>query len=88
MVSALLGIFTGLVGWLASHLPASPLQAVAIGGNGVGGFTVAQLLAYVNWLIPFGDMLLLLTAWLGAAVTFIAVKLIIKVLRMREEAAL
>lgn len=89
MISAFLGMLTGLVGWLASHLPNSPIRQIAFdSADGIGHWTIAELLAWANWLIPFGTMLTVLEGWLAAAIAFIAIRLILKLLRLRGKAAL
>lgn len=78
MVSALLGFLVGLVGWLVSHLPLSPFRSLALGWDGIGGYTASDLLAWVNWFIPFQDMFLLFEGWLAAALVVLAVKVVTK----------
>lgn len=89
MVNAIFGFFAGFVGWLASHLPNSPLREIAFDtADGVGHYTIAELLAWVNWLIPFNKLFLVMEAWLLAATTFIAIRIILKVLKLRGKVAL
>lgn len=78
MVSALFGFLTGFVGWLVSHLPLSPFRTLVLGWDGIGGYAASDLLAWVNWFVPFGDMLVLFQAWLAAALVFVAVKVLAK----------
>ena len=80
MVNALLGMLTALVGWLVSHLPISPFQSLTLGFNGFAGsgITIDTMMGWLNWAVPFGDMLLLLQAWLTAALAVLAVKVLTK----------
>lgn len=68
MISALLALLTGVVGWLVSHLPASPFANLAIGD--IAGVNVGTIMGWVNWLIPFQDLLLMFTAWVAACFAY------------------
>ena len=70
MVSALFGFLSAMVGWLLTHLPASPFASLTLTGvDGFGSYSFAQILGWVNWLIPFQDCLTLFSLWLGALCT-------------------
>lgn len=75
MISAILGLLTGIVGWLVSHLPESPFTNLAFGD--IGGLTLGTMLGWVNWLIPMQDMLALFMLWLVACVAFVAARWLI-----------
>lgn len=83
MVNTILGFIGSALLWLVAHLPNSPIQQMAFGVDGFGGgYTLARVMGWVNWLIPFNDMYLLLMAWLLAAMAFIAVKVFMKKVTM------
>lgn len=75
MFSAILSFFTGLVGYLLSHLPASPFANLVLGGDNL---PISKMLGWVNWLIPVQDMFALFLLWLAAAVTYSVIRWIIK----------
>lgn len=80
MVNALLGLLTSITAWLVSHLPISPFADMSLldGGIAGSGITLDEMMGWVNWLIPFNDMLLLFGAWLVAALAVLAVKVLTK----------
>lgn len=79
MVNSLLGFVTSFLLWLASKLPNSPIQTIVFGSDGFGnGYTIAKVLGWVNWLIPFSEMYTLLMAWLAAAIAFIMIRVFAK----------
>lgn len=74
MVSVIFGFLGQLVGWLLTHLPASPFANLSWSGvDGFGQYSIAQLLAWVNWIIPFDEMLTLFDLWLAAVLLASAV---------------
>lgn len=62
-----------IVGWLAEHLPHSPFADLTFS---TGAFSDA--LGWLNWLIPFGDILTLMGVWLAAILAWRAVRFLIK----------
>lgn len=80
MVNAILGLLTGLVGWLVSNLPLSPFANVRFDVEGFAGsgVTVGTLMGWVNWLIPFQACLVVFSAWLVAALVVVAVRIATK----------
>lgn len=79
MATAILGLLSSLVGWMLTHLPASPFANISWGDvEGFGTYSLQEILSWVNWLLPFGEMLQLFTAWLGCIVLIAAVRYVIK----------
>lgn len=76
MVSAILGLLTGVVGWLVSHLPASPFASLVLGD--FGELPVSKMLGWVNWLIPMEEMLGLFMLWIVACGVFAAVRWLVR----------
>lgn len=70
MISAIFGFLTTLVAWCVSHLPASPFATLTfVDVGGFGSYSLQDILGWVNWLIPFRDMLLLFSVWATALLT-------------------
>lgn len=80
MVDALFGILFSFIGWLVSALPSSPFASLVLDVDVFpnSGITGSDLFGWLNWLVPFGDMLLLLNAWLVAALAIVAIKVFLK----------
>lgn len=80
MVNAFFAILSSLLCWLVQALPASPFASLVLDLDVFpnSGITGSDLFGWLNWLIPFGDMLLLLQAWLVAALVIVAIKTIIR----------
>lgn len=57
MFEFVLGVVGGFVGLLVSILPASPFIGLALNGN------VANAIGWLNWIVPVGSMLTLMTLW-------------------------
>ena len=70
MVNAFAALLSGLVAFLVSHLPLSPFANLAFDSTGFAGTTLGTVLGWVNWVIPFGPMLALFTAWVAACFAF------------------
>lgn len=62
MLSAIIGLFTGIVGWLNQILPESPFKNLTLPSG------VQQGLGWMNWAVPMGDMLALMSAVLALLV--------------------
>lgn len=71
MIAFLLNLVTGLFGWLASVLPASPFSGLSLALSGL-----ADALGWLNWLVPVGDMLALFLVWLAAAAVWMVVSFV------------
>lgn len=80
MLSFLASLIQGVVGFLVSFLPDSPLRAF---GDVLEGVSLG--LGWLNWLVPVGPMLAVLTAWLAALLVWYGVRM---ALRKSEQAAL
>lgn len=63
-----------IAGWLGDHLPRSPFLDFM--EELPQGFRDA--LGALNWLVPFRDMLALMSAWLAAILLWRAVRFVIK----------
>lgn len=53
-------LLNGIVGFFLQFMPLSPFADIGLSGV----FDVG--LGWLNWLVPFGDMVNLFTAWCGA----------------------
>lgn len=80
MLSVLLGMFAGLVGWLSSHLPTSPFASVSLVTVSFPGtsVTVSDVLGWVNWLVPVEDMVITLGLWCSALLVVLAARVAYK----------
>lgn len=72
MLSAIVSLLQGIIGWLNSVLPSSPFQDLLNGAEGL------QLgLGWLNWFVPIGGMLAVFTAFLAALIAYAVFKLIL-----------
>lgn len=83
MVSAIFGVLSTFVGWMLTHLPLSPFANLTFGNpTFAGGYTLQQVLGWVNWLIPFQGLANVFSLWL-TAVIIVSVVMIVKKLTLR-----
>lgn len=73
MISAILGLLTGVIQFFASVLPASPLADLASGSQ-----SISTAIGWLNWLVPVGDFLLLFGAYLAAMLIWAGVEWFMK----------
>lgn len=78
-VSAILGIINKFVGILASILPGSPLRPF-IDSLDLSGWETG--LGWLNWLVPVGFILEVLSAWLAAYVIYLLYSVIMRWAKM------
>ena len=65
MIDSLLGLLSGVFGWLASVLPSDPFaQWVQV----TDGMRLG--LGWLNWFFPVGDALAFFSVWLGLMVAW------------------
>lgn len=69
MLSGLLGMIGTFFGWLGGLLPDSPFAGVVSVTD-----DLRQGLAWLNWLVPISDMLVVLGLWIAATLAFVVVK--------------
>ena len=62
MISMLLSLVSGLIGWLTTVLPSSPFTGIQLALSGV-----SNAIGWLNWVIPVGQMATLYGVWLVAA---------------------
>lgn len=70
MLAFLGGLLHGIISFLATFLPDSPLRAF---GDALGGAEMG--LGWLNWLVPVGPMLAVFLAWLAALLVWAGVRL-------------
>jgi len=74
MLDILLGVVGTVFGWVGALFPASPFA------DYVQVTEDMQLgLAWLNWIFPIGEMLVLLMAWIAAMAVVTAVKVALEV---------
>lgn len=61
MIDYVSGLLSGFVGFFVSFLPVSPFAGIELEE------TFSTGLGWLNWLVPFGDIVNLFTAWCAAA---------------------
>lgn len=71
MLQLLVGIFSGLVGFLSGVLPTSPFQGITLPES------VGVALGWLNWLVPVNDMLRVFAAWLVAGIIVAIVRFVL-----------
>lgn len=76
MLDFLAQLFGGIFGFLADHLPNSPVQQW-ISDFATGGNELHMGLGYLNWLVPVGDLIGILTAYVALLAIWIAVRAIL-----------
>lgn len=69
-------LFSSIFGFLADHLPDSPVQQW-IAGFATGGDELHMGLGYLNWVCPVGDLIGILTAYIALLAIWIAVRAIL-----------
>lgn len=65
-------IFNGFGDALKDVLPVSPFSQY------IDEFRELPYMSYVNWLIPFGDILSVLEVWLGAVVLYYVYSIVLR----------
>lgn len=71
MLSFLSGLFSGIFGFFTSFLPDSPFATWATGATSIN-----LGVAYLNWFIPVGDLVVIFTAYVALLAVWFAVKFI------------
>lgn len=69
MLSALLNLLGTVFGWLGGLLPDSPLSGFAVVTE-----DMRMGIAWLNWLVPMGEMLTALGLWIAAVALFTVIK--------------
>lgn len=69
MLSMLITLFGGMVEWLLSLLPVSPFSGIALGTVTLSD-AMDKGLGWLNWFVPVGSCLFLLSVWLSAAIIY------------------
>lgn len=73
MLSGILGLLGTIFGWLGGLLPDSPLTDYAQVTQDM------QLgLAWLNWVVPISEMLVMLVLWMGVIAIVSAVKIALR----------
>lgn len=62
MIAFLVNLAAGLLSWLSGVLPRSPFADMSLALSGI-----ADAIGWLNWVVPVGDMAVLLGVWLLAA---------------------
>ena len=62
MIAFLLNMVSGLLSWLSGVLPLSPFAGMSLALSGV-----ADAIGWLNWVVPVGQMAVLMGVWLAAA---------------------
>ena len=75
MIAAINTIMSIIFGGLASLFPQSPFSQMAAVSQGM-----ALGIGWLNWLVPFGEFLVMMAAWIGVAVVVTAFRAASKVL--------
>lgn len=72
MVDAILGFFGMIFGWISNFFPENPFIGVVeiLDDMRLG-------IGWLNWFVPLGEMLTLMSIWLAAIAAVIAVKIAI-----------
>lgn len=68
MISMIVGMITGIVGWLNGILPNSPFQDLLTGNN-----AILTGIGWLNWFIPVGDLLAIFGLYLAALLLWVGV---------------
>ena len=66
------GVVNSLLSFVFSFLPTSPFK---------GMFEVMvdnEILQYLNWFVPIGDFITILSVWLGAIVVFYSYQIVLR----------
>lgn len=69
MLSLITSVIGAIVSWLVAVLPVSPFSGLVLDGVG----DVGLYLGWLNWLVPFGDLLALFAAWIAAGLVWASV---------------
>lgn len=64
-----------------SIFPESPLQPLI---QSLEGSTVAEVLGYVNWFVPMGTMIGILTGWLACIAAYYVYQIILRWIKVIE----
>lgn len=78
MISLLLVVVTGMVGWLVGHLPLSPVRSMTLGVASIHGVSISTILGWVNWIVPIGEMLGIFQLWAIAMLAVIALSWVLR----------
>lgn len=66
------GVINSLLSFVFSFLPPSPFK---------GMFEVMidnEILQYLNWFVPIGDFITILSVWLGAIIVFYSYQIVLR----------
>lgn len=66
---------------IISIFPASPLQPLI---QSLKGSAVAEVLGYVNWFVPIGTMIGILTGWLACIAAYYVYQIILRWIKVIE----
>lgn len=70
MISAILSLLNGILGFLAGMLPDSPFATIVEGNE-----TVLTAIGWLNWLFPVGQCLAIFGLWLAALLAWTAINI-------------
>lgn len=73
MLSLVVDFIVGFFGFLDGILPASPFREIINSWEGLGNG-----LGWLNWLVPVGLMLTILTAWLALMVIWFGIDVVVR----------
>lgn len=73
MISAILGLVHGFLGWLAGVLPDSPFASLLAGTE-----SIATGIGWLNWFIPVSDLLVIFGLYLAALLVWAAIDFLAK----------
>ena len=73
MLSLVVGVITGILGFFDSILPASPFRALIDSWGSLG-----EGIGWLNWLVPVGVLLTILGAWLSLMVIWYGVVIVMR----------
>ena len=83
MISAILSLLNGILGFLAGLLPDSPFGTIVEGNE-----SVLTAIGWLNWLFPVGQCLGIFGIWLGALLAWTAVNVVLDAVAAARGAAL
>ena len=66
---------------IISIFPESPLQPLI---QSLKGSSVAEVMGYVNWFVPIGTMIGILTGWLACIAAYYVYQIILRWIRVIE----
>lgn len=69
---AICELTAGVIDWILSFLPDNPFSNFNLPGG------ASEYLGWVNWILPIGNIIKIITAWVGALVVYYLYNIIYK----------